>query len=77
MDGLARQVLVLALLTQLVYPVLYDGLLQRDGYGWLVASTAVTTLRNLVLLVFAVAACRAAWVALHPRTPREREQASL
>ena len=78
-DGLARQLLVLALLTHLVYPLLYDQLLYLHGNQvTLLVATAITALRNLALLVFAVAACRAAWVALGRRRPRpEPESASL
>jgi len=69
-DRVARrltvQLLGLALLTQLVYPVLYDGLLGRSGEGMLVAATLVTALRNLALLAFTVEVCRAAWRALSP-----------
>ncbi|MGI8457940.1 MAG: glycosyltransferase 87 family protein [Propionibacteriaceae bacterium] len=75
-DGLARQLLVLALLTHLVYPLLYDGLLYLNKNDVaLVVSTAVTALRNLALLIFAVAACRAAWVALGRRRPRPEPEA--
>jgi hypothetical protein len=61
---LAVQLLVLALLTQLTYPLLYNGLLGRGSATLAVASTVVTALRNLSLLVLTVEVCRYAWVAL-------------
>jgi hypothetical protein len=66
---LAVQLLVLALLTQLTYPLLYNGLLGRRSTGFAIVSTVVTTLRNLSLLVLTVEVCRYAWVAL--ARPRE------
>jgi hypothetical protein len=50
--------------TQLVYPVLYDGFLGRQGQVMVVVATLVTALRNVLLVVFTVAAWRAAWVRL-------------
>ena len=47
--------LILAGLTQLVYPLLYDGYLGMTSYAGLVAATLVTVLRNLCLLAFTVA----------------------
>lgn len=64
---LAVSLLVLALLTQLTYPVLYNGVLGRGSRTLVLASTTVTTLRNLALLVVTVALCRDAWRALPPR----------
>ncbi|GAA3555167.1 hypothetical protein GCM10022197_07890 [Microlunatus spumicola] len=61
---LAVQLLVLALLTQLTYPLLYNGLLGRGSSTFAVVSTVVTALRNLSLLVLTVEVCRYAWVAL-------------
>jgi hypothetical protein len=61
---LAGQLLVLGLLTQLVYPLLYDGFLGRDGHVMIVVSTIVTAARNVFLLVFTVEAWRYAWVRL-------------
>ena len=61
---LAVELLVLALLTQLTYPLLYNGLLGRGGSAFMAVSTVVTTLRNLSLLVVTVELCRHAWVAL-------------
>lgn len=58
---LARQLLVLALLTHLVYPLLYDGFLGRQGHVMIVVSTVVTALRNLALVAFTVEVCRFAW----------------
>ena len=66
---LAGQLLVLALLTHLVYPLFYDGLLGRLGHAMIVVSTLVTTLRNLALVLFTVEVCRMAWRFLSsPRT---------
>ena len=67
---LAVQLLVLALLTQLTYPVLYNGLLGRAAATFAVVATVVTALRNLSLLVLTVEVCRYAWVALAPPRPR-------
>ena len=58
------QVLILALLTHLVYPLLYTGLEGLGGPVLLVVSTVVLVLRNLALLVFTVSACASAWRAL-------------
>lgn len=67
---LAGQLLILAVLTHLVYPLLYNGLLGRTGTGLLVGATTVTALRNLALVSFTVEVCRYAWAALRaPRVP--------
>jgi hypothetical protein len=58
---LAPQLLLLALATHLVYPLLYDGLLGRQGATMTVVSTVVTALRNLALVLFTVEVCRQAW----------------
>lgn len=58
---LARQLLVLALATHLVYPLLYDGFLGRQGHVMIIISTLVTALRNLALVAFTVEVCRFAW----------------
>ena len=60
-DRMAGQLLILAVLTQLVYPVLYDSLLGREGQGMIILSTIVTTIRNLALVIFTVEACWLAW----------------
>ena len=44
----------LALLTHLVYPTLYDGLLAREGGAMIVLATVVTAVRNLALVAFTV-----------------------
>lgn len=67
---LAGQLLVLALLTHLVYPLLYDGFLGRQGYAMIVISTVVTALRNLALVAFTVEVCRMAWRFLAPAPVR-------
>ena len=64
---LALQLLALALLTHLVYPLLYNGLLGRGGSGMLVLSTTVTAARNLALVLYTVEVCRFAWRALTRR----------
>ena len=64
----AVQLLVLALLTHLVYPLLYDGLLGRQGHVMIVVSTVVTALRNVALVVFTIEVCRYAWSLLGART---------
>ena len=58
---LALQLVLLALLTHLVYPLLYDGFLGRHGQAMLVVSTLVTAVRNLALVVFTVDVVRCAW----------------
>jgi heme/copper-type cytochrome/quinol oxidase subunit 1 len=58
---LAIQLLVLAALTQLVYPLLYNGMLGRHGTAMIIISTVVTTVRNLALVAFTVEVCRLAW----------------
>jgi hypothetical protein len=65
---LAVWLLVLALLTQLTYPLLYNGILGRGDRAFMVVSTAVTSLRNLTLLGITVALCRLAWLALPGRS---------
>jgi hypothetical protein len=68
---LALQLLGLALLTHLVYPLLYDGLLGRQGHLMIIVSTVVTALRNIALLLFTVELGRMAWRSLAPaRQPR-------
>ena len=60
-DRMAGQLLILAVLTQLVYPLLYNSLLGQEGYGMIILSTIVTAFRNLALVVFTVEACWLAW----------------
>jgi hypothetical protein len=60
-DRMARQLLILAILTQLVYPLLYDSLLGLQSQGMIIFSTVVTAIRNLALVVFTVEACWLAW----------------
>ncbi len=66
---LAGQLLVLALLTHLVYPLFYDGFLGRNGHIMIVISTVVTAARNIFLVAFTVAAWRYAWVRLARPAP--------
>lgn len=63
--------LVLAGLTQLVYPLLYDGYLGFTDTAGLVLSTAVTAVRNLCLLGFTVICLVLAWrtTSSSPATP--------
>lgn len=65
---LAWQLLGLAVLTHLVYPLFYDGLLGLQGYPGVVAATIVLTLRNLALVAFAMEVCRIAWSSLRRTT---------
>ena len=58
---IAGHALILALLTQLVYPLLYDSYLGRHGQAMIIVSTVVTAIRNLALVVFTVEVCRLAW----------------
>ena len=69
---LAGALLVLALLTHLVYPLFYDGLLGRSGYPMIVASTVVTTVRNVALLIFTVRVVQLAWQWLGAPTAARR-----
>ncbi|CAA9420089.1 MAG: FIG00945196: hypothetical protein [uncultured Propionibacteriaceae bacterium] len=65
---LAWQLLALALLTHLVYPLFYDGLLGRQGTAGIIAATIVVSIRNLALVAFTLEVCRIAWSSLR-RTP--------
>jgi hypothetical protein len=58
---LAIQLLIIAGLTQLVYPLLYNSLLGRDGSAMIIISTLVTALRNLALVAFTIEVCRLSW----------------
>jgi len=60
-NRMAGQLLGLALLTQLVYPLFYDSYLGRHGQAMIVLSTIVTAVRNLALVAFTVEACWLAW----------------
>ena len=60
-NRIAGQALILALLTQLVYPLFYDSYLGHHGHAMIIVSTAVTAIRNLALVVFTVEVCRLAW----------------
>lgn len=76
LDRLGVTVLVLAVLTHLIYPVLYyQGLLDPRVSPGLIAGTLVLAIRNVAILVFTIAVCRRAWVALAPtqRRPAESE----
>src|SRR5215210_3281468 len=53
--------LLLALLTHLVYPLLYFGLLGWKGYPKLIIATLVTVLRNVGLLAFTGYVAQLAW----------------
>lgn len=68
---LAVATLVLAGLTQLVYPLLYDSFLNLRGPVGLVVATMVTTVRNLGLLGYTVVAVLLAWrtTSSSPATP--------
>jgi hypothetical protein len=60
-NRMSGQLLILALLTQLVYPLFYDSYLGRQGQPMIIISTVVTAVRNLALVVFTVEACWLAW----------------
>ena len=66
---LAWQLVGLALLTQLVYPVFYRGLLGERGHVMIVVATIVTAARNLALVGFTVEVCSQAWRRLGARQP--------
>jgi len=55
------QLLILALLTQLLYPLFYYGYIGTRGHAMIILSTLVATVRNLALVVFTVEACWLAW----------------
>ncbi|MFC7623755.1 glycosyltransferase 87 family protein [Microlunatus sp. GCM10028923] len=68
---LGVSVLVLAVLTHLIYPVLYYmGLLDPQVSAGLIAGTVVLAVRNVAILAFTVAVCRQAWIALAPAPVR-------
>jgi hypothetical protein len=73
---LAIQLLVLAGLTHLVYPLLYPGLLGRQGTSMIVVSTVVTALRNLALVLLTVEICGLAWRLLSRTRERVTNSAS-
>ena len=60
-NRMAGQLLILALLTQLVYPMLYDSYLGLQGHVMIIVATIVTAIRNLALVAFTVEACWLAW----------------
>jgi hypothetical protein len=60
-NRMAGQLLVLALLTQLVYPLLYYSYIGSHGQVMIIIATIVTTIRNLALVAFTVEACWLAW----------------
>ncbi len=60
-NRMSGQLLILALLTQLVYPLFYDSYLGRHGQPMIIISTLVTAVRNLALVAFTVEACWLAW----------------
>lgn len=57
----AYALVLLALLTHLVYPLFYDGLLGRRGTTMMIIATVLTTVRNLALLAFTGYVGRLAW----------------
>ncbi len=57
----AGHVLILALLTQLVYPLFYDSYLGREGHAMIIISTIVTAIRNVALVGFTIEVCQMAW----------------
>jgi hypothetical protein len=60
-NRMAGQLLILALLTQLVYPLLYYSYIGSHGQVMIIIATIVTTIRNLALVAFTVEACWLAW----------------
>jgi hypothetical protein len=60
-NRIAGQVLILALLTQLVYPLFYNSYLGREGHAMIIISTTVTAIRNVALVVFTIEVCLMAW----------------
>src|SRR5215211_2676290 len=76
LNRLAIQLLVLAGLTQLVYPLLYNALLGQHGTAMVVISTVVMTLRNIGLVFITVEVSRLAWRLLSRATERVTDTAS-
>jgi len=77
LDALGIGTLVLAVLTHLIYPILYyQGLLDTRVNGGMVAGTLVLAVRNLAVLAFTVEVCRRAWLALGPAADRDRPAAA-
>lgn len=79
---LAVQLLVLAALTHLVYPLLYDGL--RGLWGPLLSAVGVgiTAARNIFLVIVTIEVCRLAWRSLTadqtvPGTDQHEAQAQI
>ncbi|WP_152362778.1 glycosyltransferase 87 family protein [Microlunatus speluncae] len=65
LDRLGVSVLALAVLTHLIYPVLYyQGMLDPQTSPGMIAGTVVLAIRNVAILIFTIAVCRRAWVAL-------------
>jgi hypothetical protein len=62
----AGALLLLALLTHLVYPLLYRGLVGEPGELMVVVATVVATVRNLALLAFTGYLVRLVWRLLGP-----------
>src|SRR6188472_447745 len=60
-NRMAGQLLILALLTQLVFPQLYYGYLGSHGHAMIIVATIVTAIRNLALVAFTVEAYWLAW----------------
>lgn len=57
----AIQLLVLALITHLVYPLTYTGLYEAPHGAMFIVSTILLLVRNLCLLIFTVAVTAVAW----------------
>ena len=68
--------LALALLTHLVYPLLYPGLLGRNGQVLLALATVVTTARNVGLLLFTGYVASRAWRFTGAGQPRVADASS-
>lgn len=67
LDRLGIAVLALAVLTHLIYPVLYyQGLLDAETSPGMIAGTLVLAIRNIAIAAFTIAVCRRAWTALSP-----------
>ena len=69
----AYALLVLALLTHLVYPVLYYGLLGVWGQPMVVVTTIVMALRNIALVAFTGYLGGLAWRLLSAGQPRRAD----
>ena len=73
---LAVQLVALALLTHLVYPGFYSGLLGERGQPLLIVATLLTAVRNVALLAFTLELCLLGWRLMSRPAPEYETPAS-